>query len=254
MSCYTKNGPYSSLNDLLIKTNINEDILNEFYNSILNHEKISPKKINQFIVTPDISGIEMPQMILGINVGPNAISWTLLNSNFHILNWDCFVWRDKTSKTTIYDIINLTSSFVQELSIFNNSLTSFVIEEIDMAKMLCYQFQIIIGIASCLKLLSYQEKNNSSKFYDNLYILKSRSTARFFKLRIGNETIAAKYILEKILNKTDETDENLKQICINNEIKQKYIEKISEEKEQIGWSLLTALTFVHLIKNQSHTE
>lgn len=25
-----------------------------------------------------------------------------------------------------------------------------------MAKMLCYQFQIIIGIASCLKLLSYQ--------------------------------------------------------------------------------------------------
>lgn len=86
-----------------------------------------------------------------------------------------------------------------------------------------------------------------------MYILKSRSTAQFFKLRIGNETIAAKYILEKILNKTDESDENLKQIqiSINNEIKQKYIKKIAEEKEQIGWSLLTALTFIHLVKNQS---
>lgn len=51
----------------------------------------------------------MPQMILGINVGPNAISWTLLNSNFHILNWDCFVWRNKISKITIYDIISLVN-------------------------------------------------------------------------------------------------------------------------------------------------
>lgn len=29
-------------------------------------------------------------------------------------------------------------------------------EEIDASKMLCYQFQIIIGIASCLKLLLCQ--------------------------------------------------------------------------------------------------
>lgn len=48
----------------------------------------------------------MPQMILGIHVGPNAISWTLLNSNFKILNWDCLVWRNKTSKITTYDIIS----------------------------------------------------------------------------------------------------------------------------------------------------
>lgn len=51
----------------------------------------------------------MPEMILGIHVGPNAISWTLLNSNFKILNWDCFVWRNKTSKITTYDIISLVN-------------------------------------------------------------------------------------------------------------------------------------------------
>ncbi|XP_061936036.1 uncharacterized protein LOC107992434 isoform X2 [Apis cerana] len=254
ISSYIENGPYKSLNDLLIKTNINENILNEFYNSILNHEKIPPKKINKFTVTPNISGIKMPQMILGIHVGPNAISWTLLNSNFKILNWDCLVWRNKTSKITTYDIISSTSSFVQELPISNNSSISFVMEEIDASKMLCYQFQIIIGVASCLKLLLCQEENNSSKFSNNLYILKPRSTARFFKLRVGNETIAANYILEKILNKTNETDENLKQIQIYNKIKKKYMEKIAEEKEQIGWSLLTALTFVHLVKDQSLIE
>lgn len=62
--------------------------------------------------------------------------------------------------------------------------------------------------------------------------------------------------MEKILNKTNETDENLKQIqiYINNKIKKKYMEKIAEEKEQIGWSLLTALTFVHLVKDQSLIE
>lgn len=255
MSSYIKNGPYESLNDLVIKTNINENILNEFYNSMLNHEKIS-KKINKFIVTPNINKIKMPQMILGIHVGPNAISWTLLNSNFNILNWDCLVWRNKISKITIYDIISLTSSFVQELSVSNNNLTSFVMEEIEATKILRYQFQIFIGIASCLKLLLYQEKNNSSKFSNNLYILKSQSTARFFKLKVGNEIIATNYILEKILNKTyesDKIDENLKQIqiYIDDEIKQKYIKKIAEEKEQIGRSLLTALTFIHLVKNQS---
>lgn len=103
-----------------------------------------------------------------------------------------------------------------------------------------------------IKFVTFSEKNNSSNFLNNLYILKSQTTAQFFKLRIGNETIAANYILEKILNKT-ETDENLKQIqiYINNDIKQKYKEKIVEEREQIGWSLLTALTFVHLVKNQS---
>lgn len=60
--------------------------------------------------------------------------------------------------------------------------------------------------------------------------------------------------MEKILNKTNETDENLKQIQIYNKIKKKYMEKIAEEKEQIGWSLLTALTFVHLVKDQSLIE
>lgn len=49
-----------------------------------------------------------------------------------------------------------TSSFVQELSVSNNNLTSFVMEEIEATKILRYQFQIFIGIASCLKLLLYQ--------------------------------------------------------------------------------------------------
>lgn len=56
ISCYTKNGPYKSLNDLLIKTNINVDILNKFYDLILSH-KIQKKKIKN--ITPDISEIEV---------------------------------------------------------------------------------------------------------------------------------------------------------------------------------------------------
>lgn len=109
------------------------------------------------------------------------------------------------------------------------------------------------SILHLIKFVTFSEKNNSSKFL-NLYILKSQTTAQFFKLKIGSETIATNYVLEKILNET-ETDENLKQqtkmqIYINNEIKQKYIKKIAEEREQIGWSLLTALTFAYLVKNQ----
>lgn len=55
ISNFTKNGPYKSLNDLLIKTNIDVDILNKFYNLVLS--EIQKKKIKN--VTPDISGIKV---------------------------------------------------------------------------------------------------------------------------------------------------------------------------------------------------
>lgn len=45
----------------------------------------------------------MPATILGIYVGPTAITWTLVDRDFNVLVWDSIIWRNNSTK---YDIIN----------------------------------------------------------------------------------------------------------------------------------------------------
>ncbi|KOX78196.1 Transcription elongation factor, mitochondrial [Melipona quadrifasciata] len=241
ISIRKENGLYKSLNDLSLSTKINNDILAKFYQSISNCE-ISTRTWSKYM-TPD--EIIMPATTLAIHVGPSAINWTVVNSDFKILDWDSRVWQNGTSKITTYDTINLIASITQQLPVCN----CYVMEEIKMitnkSSNLLTQKQISTGIASCLKLITNQGTNNSPK--NRLYLLKSFASARYFHLMIGSEAISANYIMKKILSDTDVNNEILQRVNVDEKLKRKYNEMFTDEKEQIGWSLLKALTFMCII-------
>lgn len=45
----------------------------------------------------------MPATMLGIYVGPTAITWTLVDCDFNVLAWNSIIWWNNSLK---YDIIN----------------------------------------------------------------------------------------------------------------------------------------------------
>ncbi|KAK9305977.1 hypothetical protein QLX08_003210 [Tetragonisca angustula] len=244
ISIRKKDGLYKSLNDLSLRTEINNDVLDKFYQSISNHE-ISTDIWSKYI-TPNKIIFQMPATTLAIHVGPSAINWTVVNCDFKILDWDSRVWRNETSNITTYDTINLIASVTQQLPVCD----CYVMEEIKMIKNkssinLLIQNQISTGIASCLKLITNQGTNNSSK--NRLYLLKSFSSARYFHLIIGSEAISTDYIMKKILSDTDVDDKILQRVNVDEKLKRKYNKMFTDEKEQIGWSLLKALTFMCIV-------
>lgn len=48
----------------------------------------------------------MPATLLGIHVGPTAITWSLVDCDFNVLAWDSIIWQNNSLK---YDIINLVN-------------------------------------------------------------------------------------------------------------------------------------------------
>ncbi|CAD1478950.1 unnamed protein product, partial [Heterotrigona itama] len=237
-----KKGVYKSLNDLSLRTEINNDALAKFYQLISNC-KISKDIWNKYITSDEIL---MPATTLALHVGPFAINWIVVNCDFKILDWDSRVWQNETSKITTYDIINLVASVTQQLPVCN----CYVIEEIKMIKNkssinLLIQNQISTGIASCVKLITNQGTNNSPK--NKLYLLKSSASARYFHLIVGSEAISANYVMKKILSDTDINDETLQRVSVDEKLKRKYNKMLSDEKEQVGWSLLKALTFMFIV-------
>ncbi|XP_060818574.1 uncharacterized protein LOC132908527 [Bombus pascuorum] len=245
ISMRTSNGPYKSLNDVLLKTEIDVDSWNKFCTSVIKyHTKHKWKKF----VKHDIytTTAQMPAKILGINVGPTAITWTLIDCNFNVLVWDSRIWW---SNSLEYDIINSVPLLVQQLPLSN----SYVMEELKVNKKshasLIMQYQIANSIGSCIKLLINQRTNNSNSSTDILYILKSLTTARFFNLLIVSEVIATECIIEQILDDTKKDNEWLRDIRVGYELKQKYMQKDAIEREQMGRSLLTTLACLHIIRS-----
>lgn len=47
----------------------------------------------------------MPATLLGIYVGPTAITWSLVDRDFNVLAWDSIIWN----KSLKYNIINLVN-------------------------------------------------------------------------------------------------------------------------------------------------
>ncbi|XP_071858864.1 uncharacterized protein [Bombus fervidus] len=244
ISMRTSNGPYKSLNDVLLKTKIDVDSWNKFCTSVIKHH--TKQKWKKFI-KPDIyTTAQMPAKILGINVGPTAITWALVDCDFNVLVWDSIIWQ---SNSLAYDVINSVPLLVQQLPLSS----SYVMEEFSVNRKshasLIMQCQINNSIGSCIKLLINQRTNNSNSSTDTLYLLKYLTTARFFNLLIASEVIAVEYIIKQILDNTKKNDEWIQNISIGYELKQKYMQKAKDEREQMGRSLLTTIACLHIIRS-----
>ena len=53
--------------------------------------------------------------------------------------------------------------------------------------------------------------------------------------------------MKKILSDTDVDDKILQRVNVDEKLKRKYNKMFTDEKEQIGWSLLKALTFMCIV-------
>lgn len=75
------------------------------------------------------------------------------------------------------------------------------------------------------------------------------STARIFNLLLASEAIAVDYIMKSILDNIKVDDEWSQDIHIACELKESYMKKVANEREQMGWSLLTTLACLRIIRN-----
>lgn len=83
--------------------------------------------------------------------------------------------------------------------------------------------------------------------------MRKRILPKIYGLVIGNENIATKYVMDKLLqesNKLKETKERLPSVLVNAELKNMYNAENPIYQEQISWSLLIALAFLELVVHQ----
>ncbi|XP_043591319.1 uncharacterized protein LOC122571525 isoform X2 [Bombus pyrosoma] len=241
----TSHGPYKSFDDILLKTEMDIDSWNNFCTLFI--DKCDKQKWKKFI-KPDINITAMPETILGIYVGPTTINWTLVDRDFNVLVWDSIIWQNNSLK---YDIINSVPLFVQQLPLSS----SYVMEEFKYHNKshhtsFMMQHQIASSIASCIKLIINQRTYNSNSLTDTLYILKSSTTARFFNLQLASEVTSVNYVMKSILDDTKTDDEWLCDIHIAYKLKERYMKKFADEREQMGWSLLTTLACFFIIRSR----
>ncbi|CAL7943207.1 unnamed protein product [Xylocopa violacea] len=212
----TNNGPYKSLNDLISQNELTSEHLNNFY-TLINSLKIRQKKWGKFVLSPAIKDIVMPKTVLGIHIGLDALTWTLLSSDLKILDWDCLIWHDTTRCINNIDLVNKALSFVQTLPLSS----CYVVEEFKIRNRtlsyLLFIQQLYIAIICFLKLKESQGWNNLMESKNNICVLKYMASAHFFKL------------------------------VVDDEVKHKFTTKSIEHQEQMGWSLVKALTLIRLV-------
>lgn len=55
----------------------------------------------------------MPATILGIYVGPTAITWTLVDCHCNVLLWDSIIWQNNSVKYNIINSVNILNLIFQ---------------------------------------------------------------------------------------------------------------------------------------------
>ncbi|CAK9802235.1 Transcription elongation factor, mitochondrial [Anthophora quadrimaculata] len=241
----TENGPFKSLNELTKIQDIELDALNSLWISPTDEMMLS--KLKRSIMMPKTKITAVPNEVLGLHIGTNVVSWAMVTSDFKILYLDFIDWSESTKGTNIYELIDLAQIIAKELP----PSCSYVIEEFPytnkLSNIYLTQQKLMTAILSCVKVLNEQTKASSS-LEDDFYMLRKQTSAQFFNLVIGKETIASRYIIGKILYDSTIETKPFEDIYINSKLRSKFINITSEQQEQIGWSLLKAITCMYLIK------
>lgn len=83
---------------------------------------------------------------------------------------------------------------------------------------------------------------------NKIFILRKRVLRKLYGLVIDNETISTQYMLQKLLQESDELIKTKEpKVLIGAAFRDMYNAQKPIQQEQIGWSLLIALAFVELI-------
>lgn len=148
LECYrTNNGPYNSVEDLLQVKGMNNNCLHKFYKSIVcGKKRTGPKKITRgLVLTPKTTNQKVQEIILnfqieilyyiyyylfslipvrsilyeilqdvntvlGIYIGTDMISWSLLNRDCEVLQWSYKCFPQSGLKENIHSLLQIVSN------------------------------------------------------------------------------------------------------------------------------------------------
>ncbi|XP_050459899.1 transcription elongation factor, mitochondrial-like [Cataglyphis hispanica] len=253
----TYNGPYNSLEDLLQVKGINNKCLFKFYKSIISSKTKSPRKITRgLILTPKTFNQKDVNTVLGIYIGSNMISWSLLNRDCEVLQWSYKSFPQNKLKKNIHSFLQLTLPIAAKLPKADRYVLQDIVNNIGYQKdrSIYVQESAITAIILSYLATSNSKFNSTAEFVlNNVFILRQRVLPKIYGLVVGNETIATKYIMEKLLQENDrlmETKERLPSVLIKTELRNMYNAQSPVYQEQVSWSLLIALAFLELVVHQ----
>ncbi|XP_011630409.1 transcription elongation factor, mitochondrial-like isoform X1 [Pogonomyrmex barbatus] len=248
------NGPFTSLEDLLQVKNMNKKCTYNFYKSIiLGKKRIGPKKsMSGLVITPKniVNDQKDVNTALGIYVGYDMISWSLLNRDCQVLQWSFKCFPQKESKENIHSILQTTIPIARKLPKADRYIMQEAsIGHIQNRKSYQHFAQQSLMSAIILSYLTMQDNqcNDIVKFVENnIFILRQSVLRKVYGLTLDKETISTQYMLQKLLQESELVKTNEPKVLIGRELKDMYNAQNSVYQEQIGWSLLISLVFIEL--------
>ncbi|XP_018402154.1 PREDICTED: transcription elongation factor, mitochondrial-like [Cyphomyrmex costatus] len=252
------NGPFKSLDDLLQVQSMNNKCTYNFYKSIIcGKKRKNPKKImSGLVVTPQSTGYNYKNIntVLGIYIGHNIISWSLLNRNCEVLQWSYKSFPRTDKKENIHSLLQATLPIAKKLP----KADRYIMQETgsDMGRIQNTQFyqnfvqQSIMAtiILSHLTMVNSKFNDTTEFVTNNICILRPHVLRKIYGLIIDNETISTQYMLQKLLQESEEPIKTKEpKVLIRTELRNMYNTQSSVCQEQIGWSLLIALAFIELV-------
>ncbi|XP_067215596.1 transcription elongation factor, mitochondrial isoform X2 [Linepithema humile] len=244
----------------IINSKNTEDLL-QFSKSIISGKKMSSKKMSYgLVLTPKAVGDihKKVNTVLGIHIGPNMISWSLLNRDSEVLQWSYKSFPEKRAKENLHTLVQVILPIVAKLP----KAERYVMQETggDMCYQqsrkfyLAYVRQSIIGAIIMSYLTLNCKLDDTAEFVaNNIFILRQHTLRKIYGLIIDNEVISTQYMLQKLLQENDkllETKERWPSVSINAELRNMYQAQSSVYQEQMNWSLLIALAFLELVVHE----
>ncbi|XP_076380907.1 uncharacterized protein LOC117220215 isoform X2 [Megalopta genalis] len=205
------------------------------------------RKQTKLRTTPKIVKLEMPKTVLAVHVGATMLSWTLLDCNYDVLDMN---WHHWNNQANLYDLITLISAITPTIPIAATYIVedTYIPHKGSSIQRLLTQQQLGVSIMSCI-LLRERLLSESLESTNNIYVLHTFFAAKWFGLIVGQEIVSSEYIMKKLLDVSAQTA-NKPHISINSELKFKYMKLPDIERDQVSWSLLKAVSFLHTIETR----
>lgn len=196
---------------------------------------------------------------LGLHILGDTISWTALDVDGHLKNWESHKFESQ-SKTSLVPLVNSIIEIASKIP----DADAYIMEadvytSIGKLKSSAYYYhlqrqQVITTIISVLcmrRQYKYNMNDDKSKpsMLHNFYTMQPRSPARLFNLIVGSEVVSNESIISDILlGKQIENLSALPSINVDSTIMFYYRKSDKATQNLMNTSLLLTLAFINLLR------
>lgn len=278
-----RNGAYKNVEDLLELDGFGVKVLEKFCNSILERDlmNINNQEMNTLqdhqnlnkkhsFVTPILleNVRKSIKSIVALQVDLNYFAWTKISYNpqadgvnilkFHVEDWNCHQIGNSDKKLNLSELIQILTHLNEQIP----SADVYVMEAMQtFTAMRSGQSQIVINVkkaqfyAMVSALMAARkslilECNGKPDTIDTVYFLKNYLPSRLYKYLVGTERIASAEVIEKFFDYQFDYNHTInhkfESIYLSPDHRNYWKRSRDIEKEYLGTSFLTGLTFLKL--------